>query len=114
MYKNFQNNDRKTAPLPNSKLSSNKFTKSLTSFHPKKTITKKYTHQYTIKKPGPLKESKYSKSKRIYFSNKKKKDLGYLLTNPISPQVNKKFKEIISKTCQVAITVYTNIKMDIY
>ena len=97
MYKNYQNNERLSVPPTNSKLSSNKIVKSLTSFNTKKNISKNFTQQNTIKKPKTLKENKKSKTKRIYCSNKKTKDLGYLLTNPISPKVNKKYKEIKNK-----------------
>lgn len=96
MYKNFKISERKTVSNGSIKLSPNKFTKSLTSFHPKKLNSKNITQQSTIKKPG-LNRNKNSKTKRIFFSNKKIKDLGYLLTNPISPKNNKKFKEIINK-----------------
>ena len=97
MYKNSKNTERQTVPNGNPKITQNKFTKSLTSFHKKKSSSKNITHQNTIKKPGPLKQDKSAKTKRIYFSSRKSKDLGYLHTNPISPKTNKKFKDIINK-----------------
>ena len=90
MYENFEINERQTVPNENSKLSQSKFTKSLTLFHTKKNLSKIITQQNTIKNPCSLKQNKYSKTKRIYFSYKKAKELGYLLTNPTSPKNFKK------------------------
>ena len=96
MYKNFPNNERKTVPLGNPKPNP-KFTKSLTSFNTKNVAAKNFTQHNTIKKPEPLKETKSSKAKRIYGSNKKSKEIEYLLTNPLSPKINKRYKELINK-----------------
>ena len=94
MYKNFEINERKTVPNGKSKLYQNKFTKSLTSFHTNKIMSKNKTNQNTLKTSVPIKYNKYSETKRIYFSSKKAKDLGYLITNPVSPYNNNKNKEI--------------------
>ena len=94
MYENFGMNERQTVPNGNSKLYQNKFTKSLTSFHTKRVIAKNKTSQNTLKNSLPIKYNKYPETKRIYFSSKKAKDLGYLITNPISPQNNNKYNEV--------------------
>lgn len=97
MLKNFQISERQTVPNGSLKYSLNHFTKSLTSFHPKTAISKNLTQHTTIQKPGLQNQNhkKFSKTKRIFFSNNKKKDLGYLMTNPVSPINNKKYKELI-------------------
>ena len=74
MYKNFQNNERKTVPLSNPKLNQ-KFTKSLTSFNTKNNISKNITQHNTIKKPELSKEIKSSKTKRLLCPSKKSKDV---------------------------------------
>ena len=94
MYENFEFNERITVPNGKSKISEKKFTKSLTSFHIKKSISNKGTQQNTIKKTGLIKKDKNSKSKRIYFSSKKSNELGYMYTNPISPRNNNIYKEL--------------------
>ena len=96
MYKNFQNNERKTVPLCNPKLNQ-KFTKSLTLFNTKNNFSKNITQHNTIKKPELSKEIKSSKTKRLLCSNKKSKDVDYLQTNPISPKLNNKYKEAMNK-----------------
>ena len=67
MYANFDN-ERKTLPNDNKKLSHNQFTKSLTSFHTKKTFSKNVTQQNSTKKAGPVKQEKSAKTKRVYLS----------------------------------------------
>ena len=67
MYANFDN-ERKTLPNDNKKLSHNQFTKSLTSFHTKKTFSKNVTQQNSTKKTGPIKQEKSAKTKRVYLS----------------------------------------------
>ena len=49
MYANFEN-DKQTLPNDNKKLTHNQFTKSLTSFHTKKTFSKNQTQQNSSKK----------------------------------------------------------------
>ena len=67
MYANFDN-ERKTLPNDNKKLSHNQFTKSLTSFHTKKTFAKNVTQQNSTKKTCPIKQEKSAKTKRVYLS----------------------------------------------
>ena len=68
MYANFEN-DRQTLLNDNKKLSHNQFTKSLTSFHTKKTFSKNVTQQNSTKKStGPIKQEKPAKTKRVYLS----------------------------------------------
>ena len=68
MFANFEN-DRQTLPNDNKKLSHNQFTKSLTSFHTKKTFSKNVNQQNSLKKStGPLKQEKSAKTKRVYLS----------------------------------------------
>ena len=57
MYANL-NNDRQTLQNDSKKLNHNQFTKSLTSFHPKKNISKNITQQNSSKKSGSLKQGK--------------------------------------------------------
>ena len=94
MYENFEINERQTVPNENSKLSQSKFTKSLTLFHTKKNLSKIITQHNTIKSPYSFKQEKYSKTNRIFFSYKKKKELGYILTNPTSPKINKYYNPL--------------------
>jgi len=84
--------ERQTVPNGNSNLSKNKLTKSYTSFHPKKTLSKYKSNKNPLKKKQYLNQKKYSKTNRILFSNKKEKDLDYLEINPLSPQ--NKFSDI--------------------
>jgi hypothetical protein len=66
MYANFEN-DKQTLPNDNKKLTHNQFTKSLTSFHTKKTFSKNQTQQNSSKKNPVIKQEK-SKTKRVYLS----------------------------------------------
>ena len=97
MLKNYKISERQTVPNVGLQFSLNQFTKSLTSFHPKTVNSKNITQHTTIKKHGFLNQNhkKFSKTKRIFFSNHKKKDLGYLMTNPVSPNNNNKYKEML-------------------
>lgn len=52
----------------NKKLSSNQFTKSLTSFHAKKPSSNNLPHQSTTKKIGLSKKEKSTKNKKVYLS----------------------------------------------
>ena len=98
MLNNFKISERQTVPNGTIKYSLNQFTKSLTSFHPKIVNQKNITQHTTIKKPGPINQNhkKYSKTKRIFFSNNKKKNKGYLMTNPVSPNNHKKYREMLT------------------
>ena len=86
--------ERQTFPNGSSNLSKNKLTKSYTSFHPKKTLSKKKSNKNPLKNNEYLNQKKYSKTKRIHFSDKKEKNLDYLEINPLSPQ--NKFSDINS------------------
>jgi hypothetical protein len=68
MYENFLSNEKQTLSNGDSKLSKNPFTKSLTSFHTKKPISKNMCQQNEMKKSGPMKQDKSVKNKRIYLS----------------------------------------------
>jgi hypothetical protein len=68
MYENCHSNEKQTLSNGDSKLSQNQFTKSLTSFHTKKGISKNVCQQNVVKKSGPIKQDKSVKNKRIYFS----------------------------------------------
>lgn len=67
MHANLEN-DRQTLPNDNKKISQNQFTKSLTSFHTKKTFSKNATQHNSTKKTIPLKQDKSFKNKRVYLS----------------------------------------------
>ena len=67
MFANFEN-ENQTLPNDNKKLPINQFTKSLTSFHTKKTISKNVTQQNSTKKTGPIKQEKSAKTKSVYLS----------------------------------------------
>ena len=84
--------ERQTVPNGKSNLSKNKLTKSYTSFHPKKTLSKNKSNKNPPKNLEYLNHKKYSKTNRIYFSNKKEKDFDYLEINHLSPQ--NKFNDI--------------------
>ena len=75
MYENNEMNERQTVPNCNSKITEDKFAKSLTSFHTKKNLSKIMGQHNTIKSPYSLKQEKYAKTKRLFFSYKKKKEL---------------------------------------
>jgi len=83
MNQNFDINERQTVSYENKILSKNILTKSYTSFHPKKNLSKNHTKKNSLRKPKFFKQKKYSKTNRIHFSDKKEKKLEYLLTNPI-------------------------------
>lgn len=68
MYENIYSNEKQTLQNGDSKLSQNQFTKSLTSFHNKNSLSKNITNQNPGKKLGSLKQGKSVKNKRIYFS----------------------------------------------
>jgi len=88
MYENKYSIEKPTLINGDSKLTKNQFTKSLTSFHTKKNISKNISSQNPPKKPGLIKQDKSVKNKRVYLSSKKAKALNYLQINPISPQNN--------------------------
>jgi hypothetical protein len=67
MYANLDN-ESKTLPNDNKKLSHNQFTKSLISFLTKKTFAKNVTQQNSTKKTCPVKQEKSAKTKRVYLS----------------------------------------------
>ena len=85
MYQTQDDNQRQSISNGDSKLVQSKFTKSLTSFHKKSN---------PMKKTGPIKTDKNIKNKKVYFSSKKQNNLGFIITNPISPVNNYKFKGI--------------------
>ena len=68
MYENFHSNEKQILSNGDSKLSQNHFTKSLTSFHTKKAVSKNVCQQNLIKKSEPIKQDKSVKNKRIYLS----------------------------------------------
>ena len=84
MNKNFDINGRQTVTYEDKNFFKNVLTKSYTSLHPKKNLPKNQIKKNPLKKPKFFKQKKYSKTSRIHFSDKKEKNLGYLLTNPIS------------------------------
>lgn len=92
MNQNFDINERQTVSYETKNLFKNVLTKSYTSLHPKKNLPKNQLKKNPLKKPKFFKQKKYSKTSRIHFSDKKEKNLGYLLTNPISS--NDKIREI--------------------
>ena len=67
MYAHLENK-KQMLQNENKKLSHNKFTKSLTSFHFKKTFSKNTTQQNSTKKTGPLKQEKSFKNKKAFLS----------------------------------------------
>ena len=54
MYQTNFSNEKQTLTNGDSKLNKNKFTKSLTSFHTKKNISKNISSQNPSKKPGQI------------------------------------------------------------
>ena len=84
MNQNFDINERQTVSYENKNLIKNILTKSYTSLHPKKNLPKNQVKKNPLKKPKFFKQKKYSKTSRVHFSHKNEKNLGYLLTNPIS------------------------------
>ena len=67
MYANIEN-ERPTLTNDSKKITQNQFTKSLTSFHTKKTFSKNTSQQNSTKKQALLKPEKTSKNKRVYLS----------------------------------------------
>jgi len=90
MTENCETSQRKALPNGDSKVSSNKFSKTLTSFH----TSKNKVDQNATKKSISINKNNNSKSKKVYFSGKKKNNLGYIITNPMSPLNNYKYKGI--------------------
>ena len=88
MYESNYSTDKQILTNGDSKLSKNQFSKSLTSFHTKKNISKNISSQNPPKKSGLIKQDKSVKNKRVYLSSKKAKALNYLQLNLISPQNN--------------------------
>ena len=88
MYEVNYSNEKQNITNGDSKLTKNPFTKSLTSFHTKKPISKNFPNQPAPKKSSLIKQDKSVKNKRIYLSSKKAKALNYLKLNSISPQNN--------------------------
>ena len=68
MYENIQSKEKQILSNDDIKLSKNQFTKSLTSFHTKKGITKNIYQQNASKKPEPIKDENSVKNKRVYLS----------------------------------------------
>ena len=88
MYEANYSNEKQNITNGDSKLTKNAFTKSLTSFHTKKPISKNFPNQPVQKKSSLIKQDKSVKNKRVYLSSKKAKALNYLKLNSISPQNN--------------------------
>ena len=88
MYQTNFSSEKQNLTNGDSKLNKNKFTKSLTSFHTKKNMSKNISSQNPPKKPGQIKQDKSVKNKRVYLSSKKVKALNYLKLNQISPDNN--------------------------
>ena len=86
MYEVNYSSEKQLLTNGDSKLTKNQFTKSLTSFHTKKSISKNISTQNPPKKSSLIKQDKSVKNKRVYLSSKKAKALNYLKLNPISPQ----------------------------
>jgi hypothetical protein len=68
MFENIYSSEKQTLSNGDSKFSQNQFTKSLTSFHTKKTLSKNIISQNQNKKTVPVKQEKTVKNKRIYLS----------------------------------------------
>ena len=88
MYEVNYSSEKQLLTNGDSKLTKNQFTKSLTSFHTKKSISKNISTQNPPKKSSLIKQDKSVKNKRVYLSSKKAKALNYLKLNSISPQNN--------------------------
>ena len=88
MYEVNYSTEKQSLTNGDSKLTKNQFTKSLTSFHTKKTTSKNISNQNPPKKSLIKPENKSVKNKRVYLSSKKAKALNYLKLNSISPQNN--------------------------
>ena len=96
MYESEEISQRQILSNGDNKITTNKFTKTLTSFHTKNYISKNTPKETSIKKLTTS-QNKSTKSKKIYFSSKKKNNLGYIVTNPFSPINNFKTKGIYNK-----------------
>ena len=96
MYESEDVSQRQVLSNGDNKITSKKFNKTLTSFHTKNYLAKNTSNQTTVKKIASS-QNKNTKSKKIYFSSKKKNNLGYLVTNPLSPLNNFKTKGIYNK-----------------
>ena len=96
MYESEEISQRQILSNGDNKITTNKFTKTLTSFHTKNYISKNTPKETSIKKLTTS-QNKSTKSKKIYFSSKKKNSLGYIVTNPFSPINNFKTKGIYNK-----------------
>ena len=96
MYESEEISQRQLLSNGDNKFTSKKFNKTLTSFHTKNYLIKNPPNQTTIKSIATS-QNKNTKSKKVYFSSKKKNNLGYLVTNPLSPMNNFKTKEIYNK-----------------
>ena len=68
MYENIYSKEKQILSNGDAKLPKNQFTKSLTSFHTKNTLSKNVMSQNQIKKPAPLLQEKSVKNKRVYLS----------------------------------------------
>ena len=68
MYEHIYSNEKQTLQNGDSKLSQNQFTKSLTSFHTKSSLSKNLNNQNPGKNLNSSKQEKSVKNKRIYFS----------------------------------------------
>ena len=68
MYEGIYSKENQILSKGETKLEKNQFTKSLTSFHTKKILTKNIVTQNTIKKPGSIKQEKSVKNKKVYLS----------------------------------------------
>ena len=88
MYESNYSTEKQNIINEETKLTKNKFTKSLTSFHTKKSISKNISNQNPQKKQISIKQDKSVKKKRIYLSSKKANAFNYLNINPTSPQNN--------------------------
>ena len=68
MYENIYSKEKQNLLNGDTKISQNQFTKSLTSFHTKKTIPKNIYQQNLLKKSEPINQEKSVKNKRVYLS----------------------------------------------
>ena len=68
MFENVYSSEKQTLSNGDSKISQNQFTKSLTSFHTKKSLSKNMVNQNQNKKAVPIKQEKSVKNKRVYLS----------------------------------------------
>ncbi len=68
MYEGIYSKENQILSNGEAKLSKNKFTKSLTSFHTKKILTKNSVSQNTIKKSDSVKKENSVKNKKVYLS----------------------------------------------